>query len=102
MRWDDAFLERLVTSSLLRYLAVAHYGRGRGELASTASTLRSGATRSATRWPTRHAEFAAILAMRGPTAMRRRIDASLQPLLRGHSCTACSLQLYPGALVEAT
>ena len=31
VRWDDAFLEGLVVSSLLRYLAVAHYGRGRGD-----------------------------------------------------------------------
>jgi hypothetical protein len=30
LRWDDAFLDGLVTSALLRYLAVAHYGRGRG------------------------------------------------------------------------
>jgi uncharacterized protein DUF3482/50S ribosome-binding GTPase len=33
LRWDDAFLSGLVTSALLRYLAVAHYGRGRGEWA---------------------------------------------------------------------
>ena len=31
LRWDDAFLSGLVTSALLRYLAVAHYGRGRGD-----------------------------------------------------------------------
>jgi GTP-binding protein EngB required for normal cell division len=31
LRWDDALLQGLVTSALLRYLAVAHYGRGRGE-----------------------------------------------------------------------
>jgi GTP-binding protein EngB required for normal cell division len=31
LRWDDAFLSGLVASSLLRYLAVAHYGRGRGD-----------------------------------------------------------------------
>ncbi|MEP7328981.1 MAG: DUF3482 domain-containing protein [Betaproteobacteria bacterium] len=31
VRWDDAFLHQLLTTLLLRYLAVAHYGRGRGE-----------------------------------------------------------------------
>jgi hypothetical protein len=31
LRWDDAFLTALVGASLLRYLAVAHYGRGRGD-----------------------------------------------------------------------
>jgi uncharacterized protein DUF3482/50S ribosome-binding GTPase len=30
LRWSDAFLDDLVRGSLLRYLAVAHYGRGRG------------------------------------------------------------------------
>ena len=35
LRWDDAFLSRLVGSALLRYLAVAHYGRGRGDWAET-------------------------------------------------------------------
>jgi hypothetical protein len=31
IRWDTAFLQQQVSSALLRYLAVAHYGRGRGE-----------------------------------------------------------------------
>ena len=35
LRWDDTFLVELVVSSLLRYLAVAHYGRGRGEWRET-------------------------------------------------------------------
>lgn len=35
LRWDDALLQRLVISALVRYLAVAHYGRGRGEWIET-------------------------------------------------------------------
>jgi hypothetical protein len=35
LQWDDAFLRGLVTAALLRYLAVAHYGRGRGEWVET-------------------------------------------------------------------
>jgi hypothetical protein len=31
VRWDDAFLRNLFVTALLRYLAVAHYGRGRGD-----------------------------------------------------------------------
>jgi hypothetical protein len=31
VRWSDEFLTGLVEEALLRYLAVAHYGRGRGE-----------------------------------------------------------------------
>lgn len=36
LRWDDELLDQLVASALLRYLAVAHYGRGRGEWRSSA------------------------------------------------------------------
>ncbi|MEP6701881.1 MAG: DUF3482 domain-containing protein, partial [Betaproteobacteria bacterium] len=35
LRWDDSILNGLVNASLLRYLAVAHYGRGRGGYAQT-------------------------------------------------------------------
>ncbi|MEO8304703.1 MAG: DUF3482 domain-containing protein [Betaproteobacteria bacterium] len=35
LRWDDAFLSAVVTSAVLRYLAVAHYGRGRGDWVET-------------------------------------------------------------------
>lgn len=31
MRWSGDFFERLAVTALLRYLAVAHFGRGRGE-----------------------------------------------------------------------
>ena len=33
VRWSAEFLERLTVTALLRYLAVAHFGRGRGEWA---------------------------------------------------------------------
>jgi len=31
MRWSNDFFERLTVTAILRYLAVAHFGRGRGE-----------------------------------------------------------------------
>src|SRR5574337_2191875 len=31
LRWSDEFVANLVPAAILRYLAVAHYGRGRGE-----------------------------------------------------------------------
>ncbi len=31
LAWDAAFVEALVVEALLRYLAIAHFGRGRGE-----------------------------------------------------------------------
>ena len=36
LHWSSESLERLFAASLLRYLAVAHYGRGRGEWRQTA------------------------------------------------------------------
>ena len=33
VRWSAELLERLTVTALLRYLAVAHFGRGRGEWA---------------------------------------------------------------------
>jgi predicted lipid-binding transport protein (Tim44 family) len=48
VRWDDAFLDQLVVSALLRYLAVAHYGRGRGDyVASESPPHWDGAVRAA-------------------------------------------------------
>jgi hypothetical protein len=31
VRWSDAYLQQRLAAALLRYLAVAHFGRGRGE-----------------------------------------------------------------------
>lgn len=35
LRWSEEFFEGLVRSALLRYLAVAHFGRGRGDYAES-------------------------------------------------------------------
>ncbi|HLW12893.1 MAG TPA: GTPase domain-containing protein [Casimicrobiaceae bacterium] len=35
VRWSDDFIAALVPAAVLRYLAVAHYGRGRGEWAAS-------------------------------------------------------------------
>ena len=35
IRWSDEFVAGLVPAAVLRYLAVAHYGRGRGEWAAS-------------------------------------------------------------------
>jgi hypothetical protein len=35
VRWNDAVLTRLVTAAGLRYLAVAHFGRGRGDFVAS-------------------------------------------------------------------
>lgn len=35
LRWSDEFVAALVPAAVLRYLAVAHYGRGRGDFAAS-------------------------------------------------------------------
>ncbi len=40
--WSAAFLERLVAQALVRYLAVAHFGRGRGEFEALEEPQRWG------------------------------------------------------------
>ena len=100
VRWDDAFLYRLATSSLLRYLAAAHYGRGRGDWRdSEYPSFWRDRVRDAL--STRHAEYAVIFAMRGPPCAVDRIEASLRALL-ADTAKALLLQLYPDAFIEAT
>jgi hypothetical protein len=98
VRWDDAFLDRLVTSSLLRYLAVAHYGRGRGDWRdSEYPSFWRERVRDAL--APRRAEYTAIFAMRGPPCDVARIEASLRPLL-ADTVRALLAQLYPDASLE--
>jgi hypothetical protein len=49
VRWSDEFFQCLVRLALLRYLAVAHFGRGRGTIRK-ASTRISGRPPSRSRW----------------------------------------------------
>jgi len=93
LRWDDAFLSGLVASALLRYLAVAHYGRGRGDWAETEYP---------TFWPPLVAEIvnkhrdrlAALWARRQPTCDVERIEAGLRALLADAAREALD-RLYP-------
>lgn len=80
LRWGDNFLDGLVTSALMRYLAVAHFGRGRGEwqegeyppfwleLVSKSVALRK-------------AELAKIWQMRDTECSDARLSAQLKPVL---------------------
>jgi hypothetical protein len=40
VRWSEAFLEERLAAAMLRYLAVAHFGRGRGEFQASAAPAR--------------------------------------------------------------
>jgi hypothetical protein len=96
VRWSDEFLDAFFASALLRYLAVAHYGRGRGEWARSehppfwkdevAAVVNPRRGALAAIWAERAGECdAAKLA----TRLRSELDGAARELLE---------RLYPGAL----
>ena len=100
MRWSDAFLDGLFHLALLRYLAVAHYGRGRGdwkqseyppfwkdEVAGVVESHRDA--------------LAAIWSERAGRCDPAQIAAALGAELRAATLTLFEC-LYPGALREET
>jgi hypothetical protein len=95
VRWDDAFLERLVVSALLRYLAVAHYGRGRGD-------YRDGEypafwrPRVEAAVAVRRPAFAAVFALRGAGGDAAPVAEALAPVL-AETARAVLAELYPAA-----
>ena len=96
VRWDDAFLDGLVTSALLRYLAVAHYGRGRGEWkeAEYPPFWRELVARTVA---ARQPELARIWSLRVPGSDPAPLDDRLRETL-GTAARALLDELYPGAL----
>ena len=96
VRWGDAFLERLAVTSLLRYLAVAHYGRGRGD-------YRDGEyppfwrPRVESAVAARRGAFVEAWAGREPGCDAAAVAAALAPLLRA-TARAVLAELYPAAL----
>ena len=96
LRWDDAFLHALVTSSLLRYLAVAHYGRGRGEWVETEyppfwAPLVAGIVEA------RRNAFARVWAKRSPDCATEMIRTDLATAIPAAGRELLEA-LYPGAL----
>ncbi len=96
-------LQGLVQTALLRYLAVAHFGRGRGDWAEGEAPAHWAAVVDAVLAP----ECAALQALwdrraeaaAGPAAIDD-LASALQPLLA--RCTSCTLaQLYPGVWAAA-
>lgn len=100
VRWDDGFLERLATLVLVRYLAVAHHGRGRGSYVDHEAPAfwRRSIEVAVT---ARRDRLAAVLAQRGPDCRGEdcaaRVTAELAPLLR-ETMLGVLDDLYPGAL----
>jgi hypothetical protein len=96
VRWSDEFLDGFFASALLRYLAVAHYGRGRGEWARSEHPPFWKDEVAAVVSP-RRAGRAAIWAERGGECDAAQLAARLRPEVE--SATRELLErLYPGAL----
>ena len=95
VRWSEPFLDNLVAGGLLRYLAVAHYGRGRGEWQASgypafwreavANEMKKRKAELALMWTLRPENDLQAL----ETAARRELSALARAVLD---------TLYPGAL----
>jgi outer membrane lipoprotein SlyB len=96
VRWDDEVLDTLVASALLTYLAVAHFGRGRGEWRESEYPpfWQDVVQREVV---ARRAALAAIWAKRDTAEAAESIERELRPLLR-EAARAVLDDLYPGAL----
>jgi hypothetical protein len=99
IRWDEGLLDRLVISALLRYLAVAHFGRGRGDWRESEYPLF---------WleivqrevEARRASLTGLWERRESEVDSATIARDLDPLLAS-AARALLHALYPGAIGES-
>ena len=98
MRWSEEFLDGFFASALLRYLAVAHYGRGRGEWAA-AEHPAFWRDEVAAILESRRATLAMIWAERAGECDAAKLAAALQSEL-GAAALELLERLYPGALED--
>jgi uncharacterized membrane protein len=96
VRWDDAFLDGLVVSAVLRYLAVAHYGRGRGEWRES-EYPPFWRERVAHAVAAQQPALTAIWALRTPDCDSGRIEERLRETLTDIARNVLDA-LYPGVL----
>lgn len=93
MEFTDAFMQTLVVAGILRYLAVAHFGRGRGSFVDGAAPAfwQSAVEQVVTQ---HQAELTAVW------KQARHAPAALQPLMK-QMVSATLAQLYPGLAPRA-
>jgi hypothetical protein len=90
MQFTDAFMRSLVVAGILRYLAVAHFGRGRGNFVdSEAPAFWQSEVEQAV------AQHDAALATLWKDARREDTDDKVQPLIK-QIASATLERLYPG------
>jgi hypothetical protein len=99
VRWSDEFLNGFFASALLRYLTVAHYGRGRGEWTAGEHPAFWRDEVKAVIEPRRAALAEIWTAARAPDCAAGRLAPALRTEL-GRTALALLERLYPGALGE--
>ncbi|MBS0444754.1 MAG: GTPase domain-containing protein [Proteobacteria bacterium] len=100
--WNAAALDRMAEAALLRYLAVAHFGRGRGDWARAESPPHWQGVVEAALAPQHEALAALWEAARsgradGAPDDLQRLALDLQPIVEQAGLTALG-RLYPGSL----
>ena len=94
--WSVAFLERLAAQALLRYLAVAHFGRGRGEFKHEEASRHWQETVAEVQRLERERWRRELKDLASGRRTRQRASAALQPLV-GEAARAILIEGYPDA-----
>jgi hypothetical protein len=95
VRWSPEFLDGRVAAAVARYLAVAHFGRGRGEFVQgTVPEAWHEAIRAA--YAPRQPRYAAAWRAAAADGQRAAVEHELQPLLR-ETLEHVLRDLYPAA-----
>lgn len=96
--WSDEFMMRLISTQLLTYLAVAHFGRGRGQWreAEHPAFWREAVSEVMSMHTQR---FAQLLRGRSEDCDAQRLAATMQPELAA-AVRALIEHLYPGGKIE--
>jgi len=93
--WSNSMLDELVITALLGYLAVAHYGRGRGDWTASEYPPHWRDVAESTVQARRDA-FEHAWSLRGESDAREAIERALEPELRDAALEILD-RLYPGA-----
>ncbi len=98
LTWTDEVLDELAVSAMLGYLAVAHYGRGRGDWAPSEYPAHWQDTVAAA-FAQRQEEFHHAWSLRSETDASATLVPALHHALAA-TVTDVLQHLYPGALIE--
>jgi hypothetical protein len=100
VQFADPFLQSLLVSAVLRYLAVAHFGRGRGNWVEGEAPAfwQEEAERVLGEQATKHPDlWKSVRAAPDDTAAAKLVEALMRPVV-----DATLARLYPGVALPAT